>query len=86
MHACMPLDTILRKHYKSPNLALNVMKHNELVYMDATWSDAPTIDCGVTNDHDLIVTLFRLEHQSVLGCLLKHACEEHFVRHTGLGF
>ena len=34
-HACMPLDTILRKHYKSPDPALNVMKHNELAYMDA---------------------------------------------------
>ena len=27
-HACMPLDTILRKHYKSPDQALNVMKHH----------------------------------------------------------
>ena len=43
-HACIPLNSILRKHYKSPHPALNVMKHNELVYMDAAWSDAPTID------------------------------------------
>ena len=68
-HACMPLDTTLRKHFKSPNPALNVMKHNELAYMDATWSDAPTIDCGVTNDHDLIVTLFCLEHQSAVSMI-----------------
>ena len=65
-HACISLDIILRMHYKSPNPALNVMKHNELVYMDATWLDAPTIDHGVTNDHNLIVTLFRLEHQSAV--------------------
>ena len=70
MHACMPLDTILRKHYKSPGPALNVMKHNELVYMNATWSDAPTIDHGVTNDHNLIVTaLFCLEHQSAVSMI-----------------
>ena len=54
-HASMPLDTILRKHYKSPDPALNVVKHNELVYMDTTWLDAPTIDHGVTSDHNLIV-------------------------------
>ena len=67
--AFMPLDTILRKHYKSPDPALNVMKHNELVSMDATWFDAPTIDCGVTNDHNLIVTLICLEHQSAVSMI-----------------
>ena len=65
----MPLDTILRKHYKSPNPALNVMKHNELAYMDATWSHAPTIDHGVTNDHNLIVTLSCLEHKSAVSMI-----------------
>ena len=52
-HACKPLNTTLRKHYKSPDPALNVMKHNELAYMDATWLDAPTVDHEVTDDHDL---------------------------------
>ena len=39
------------------------------VYMDATWSDAPTIDHGVTNDHNLIITLFCLEHQSAVSMM-----------------
>ena len=30
---------------------------------------APTIDHGVTNDHDLIVTLFHLEHQSAVSII-----------------
>ena len=68
-HACMPLDTMLRKHYKSPDPVLNVMKHDELVYMDATWLDAPTIDRGVTNNHNLTVTLFCLEHQSAVSMI-----------------
>ena len=50
----------------TPDPALNVMTHNEVVYMDATWADAPTIDHGVKNDHDLFVTLFCLDCHSVL--------------------
>ena len=37
--------------------------------MDATCLDAQTIDCGVTNDHNLIVTLFCLEHHSAVSMI-----------------
>ena len=37
--------------------------------MDATWSDAPTIDRGVANDHNLIVTSFHHEHQAAVSMI-----------------
>jgi hypothetical protein len=47
--ACMPMSTILKKWYKSPNPALNVCPHDEPVATDTIYSDTPVIDCGVTS-------------------------------------
>jgi hypothetical protein len=47
--AHMPMSTILKKRYKSPNPALNVRPHDEPVATDTIYSDAPAIDCGVTS-------------------------------------
>ena len=53
--------------------------------MDATWSDAPTIDHGVTNDHDLIVTLSCLEHQSAVS-MIKLGYTSYSSAYSDLGF
>jgi hypothetical protein len=42
----MPNGTILKKHYKSPFLALNVQRRNEHVATDIVYSDTPAIDGG----------------------------------------
>jgi hypothetical protein len=47
--ARMPMSTILKKRYKSPNPALNVRPHDEPVATDTIYSDTPAIDCGVTS-------------------------------------
>jgi hypothetical protein len=47
--ACMPMSTILKKQYKSPNPALNVHPHDEPVATDTIYSDTLAIDCGVTS-------------------------------------
>jgi hypothetical protein len=44
--ACMPMSTILKKQYKSPNPALNVHPHDKPVATDTIYSDTPAIDCG----------------------------------------
>jgi hypothetical protein len=44
----MPMSTILKKRYKSPNPALNVRPRDEPVATDTIYSDTPAIDCGVT--------------------------------------
>jgi hypothetical protein len=45
----MPMSTILKKWYKSPNPALNVHPHDKPVATDTIYSDTPAIDCGVTS-------------------------------------
>jgi hypothetical protein len=45
----MPMSTILKKQYKSPNPALNVHPHDEPVATDTIYSDTPAIDCGITS-------------------------------------
>jgi hypothetical protein len=45
----MPMSTILKKWYKSPNPALNVHPHDEPVATDTIYSDTPAIDCGITS-------------------------------------
>jgi hypothetical protein len=40
----MPNGTILKEHYKSPFLALNVQRCDECVTRDTVYSDAPDID------------------------------------------
>jgi hypothetical protein len=45
-YAQMPLNTILRKHFKSPNPAVNVRQHDEPVAMDTIQSNVPAIDGG----------------------------------------
>jgi len=47
--ARMPMSTILRKRYKSPNPALNVRPRDEAVATDTIYSDTPAIDSGVTS-------------------------------------
>jgi hypothetical protein len=47
--ACMPMSTILKKQYKSPNPALNVRPHDEPVATDTIHSDTAAIDCGITS-------------------------------------
>ena len=45
-HACTLIDTILKKHYKSPFPALNVSRRNEPVATDTVYSDTPAFDNG----------------------------------------
>jgi hypothetical protein len=47
--ARMSMSTILKKWYKSLNLALNVCPHDKPVATDTIYSDTPAIDCGVTS-------------------------------------
>jgi hypothetical protein len=47
-YACMPMSTILKKQYKSPNPALNVHQCNGLVTTDMVFLDTPDIDGGET--------------------------------------
>jgi hypothetical protein len=47
--ARMPMSTILKKRYKSPNPALNVRPRDKPVATDTIYSDTPGIDCGVTS-------------------------------------
>jgi hypothetical protein len=47
--ACMPMSTILKKRYKSPNPALNVHPCDEPVATDTIYSDTSAIDCGFTS-------------------------------------
>jgi hypothetical protein len=47
--ARMPMSTILKKRYKSPNPALNVHPRDEPVATDTIYSDTPAIDCGITS-------------------------------------
>jgi hypothetical protein len=47
--ACMPMSTILKKRYKSPNPALNMRPHDEPVATNTIYSDTEAIDCGVTS-------------------------------------
>jgi hypothetical protein len=47
--ARMPMSTILKKRYKSPNPALNVCPRDEPVATDTIYSDTPAIDCGITS-------------------------------------
>jgi hypothetical protein len=45
-YARMPLNTVLHKHFKSPNPAVNVRQRDEPVAMDTIQSDVPAIDGG----------------------------------------
>jgi hypothetical protein len=47
--ARMPMSTILKKWYKSPNLALNMHPCDKPVAIDTIYSDTQAIDCGVTS-------------------------------------
>ena len=46
--ARMPMSTILKKRYKSPNPALNVHRRNEAIATDTVYSDTPAIGGGET--------------------------------------
>jgi hypothetical protein len=65
-YAWMPLNTVLRKCFKSPNPAVNVQQHDEPIATDTIQSDVPAIDGGekyaqifvgtkslVTDDHGM---------------------------------
>jgi hypothetical protein len=45
-YARMPLNTVLRKCFKSPNPAVNVRRRDEPVATDTIQSDVPAIDGG----------------------------------------
>ena len=47
--ARMPMSTILKKRYKSPNPALNVRPRDEPVATDTIYSYTPAINCGITS-------------------------------------
>jgi len=47
-YAHIPMSTILKKHFLSPNPALNVHCYNETVATDTFYADTPAIDSGVT--------------------------------------
>jgi len=47
-YACIPMSTILKKHFQNPNPALNVQCHNEPVATDTVHSDTPAVESGVT--------------------------------------
>jgi hypothetical protein len=47
--ACMPMSTILKKWYKSPNPALNLHPRDESVATDTIYFDTPAINCGITS-------------------------------------
>ena len=47
-YARMPMSTVLKKRYKSPNPALNVHRRDEPVATDTVFSDTPAIDGGET--------------------------------------
>jgi hypothetical protein len=47
--ARMPMSTILKKCYKSPNPALNVHPRDKPVATDTIYSDPPAIDCGISS-------------------------------------
>jgi hypothetical protein len=57
--ARMPMSTILKKRYKSPNPALNMHPHDEPVATNTIYSDTPAIDCGVTSAQLFIGTKTR---------------------------
>jgi len=42
------MSPILKKHFQSPNPALNVQRRNEAVATDTVYSDTPAVDSGVT--------------------------------------
>ena len=44
----MPMSTVLKKRYKSPNPALNIHQRDEPVATDTVFSDTPAIDGGET--------------------------------------
>ena len=48
-YARIPMSTILRKRYLSPNPALNVFRRSESVATDTIFSDTPAVDSGVTS-------------------------------------
>ena len=48
-YARIPMSTILKKHYKSPNPALNVHRRDEPVATDTVYSDTPAVDDGATS-------------------------------------
>jgi hypothetical protein len=47
-YARMPMSTVLKKQYKSPNPAVNIHHRNEPVATDTVFSDTPAIDGGET--------------------------------------
>jgi len=47
-YACIPTSTILKKHFKLPNPALNVHQYNASIATDTVYSDTPAIHSGVT--------------------------------------
>ena len=44
----IPNSTILKKHYKASNPALNVHRRDEDVATDSFFSDTPAVDSGAT--------------------------------------
>ena len=49
------MSTILKKHYKSPNPALNVHRRDEPVATDTVYADVPAVDSGGVTSAQLFV-------------------------------
>ena len=47
-YAHIPMSTHLQKHYKSPNPAMNIHRHDKDIATDTVFSDEPVIDDGAT--------------------------------------
>jgi hypothetical protein len=47
-YAHMPMRTVLKERYKSPNPAVKIHRRNEPVATDTDFSDTPAIDGGET--------------------------------------
>jgi hypothetical protein len=55
-YARMPMSTLLKKRYKSPNPSMNVHRCDEAVATDTVYSDKPAIDGGVTTPQIFVGT------------------------------
>jgi hypothetical protein len=54
-YACMPMKTVLKKHFKSPNPALNIHRRNEAVATNTVYSDVPALTVGRLQPKSLLI-------------------------------
>jgi hypothetical protein len=54
-YAFMPMKTVLKKHFKSPNPALNIHRRNEAVATNTVYSDVPALTVGRLQPKSLLI-------------------------------